>query len=489
MKQFMIYNLSNPISQSIKIRIMVIVLGLLVLLPAGLYVPAGMAQEGQTEGPVYIVQEGDSLWDISLRFGVSLNDLQNANGIGDASQVAVGARLVIPGLEGIQGVLVTETVPYGETLRSLSRLYQASEEILVRLNHLSSPAELYAGATLVVPDRSETALPEQRARLNPGQSLLELAVLRGANPWELVAMNQLSGTVSALAGDVLRAPGGPAADEQPVEPGALPEAIQAVGLKPSPMAQGKTAVIEVSGQAGLILSGSLAGSELHFFPQKDGQYFALQGIHAMAEPGLYPLTLSGTLPDGAEFTFSQAVFVRVGGYRFDPGLIVSPETIDPAVTRPEDAQWTALAGPVTAEKLWQGIFQSPAPPEFKECWPSVFGSRRSYNGSPYSYFHTGLDFCGGVGTKIFAPAGGKVVFAGPLTVRGNATMIDHGWGVYTGYMHQDQLLVKAGEIVEAGQVIGLVGGTGRVTGPHLHWEVWAGGVQVEPLDWMEQEYP
>jgi murein DD-endopeptidase MepM/ murein hydrolase activator NlpD len=170
-------------------------------------------------------------------------------------------------------------------------------------------------------------------------------------------------------------------------------------------------------------------------------------------------------------------------------LIVSPETIDPAVTKPEDAQWQALATPLTTQKLWDGIFESPTPPEFSDCWPSLFGNRRSYNGSAYDYFHSGLDFCGGVGTEIFAPAAGKVVFAGPLTVRGNATIINHGWGIYSGYMHQSEILIKTGDTVETGQLIGLVGGTGRVTGPHLHWEIWAGGVQVDPMDWLERTFP
>jgi murein DD-endopeptidase MepM/ murein hydrolase activator NlpD len=76
-----------------------------------------------------------------------------------------------------------------------------------------------------------------------------------------------------------------------------------------------------------------------------------------------------------------------------------------------------------------------------------------------------------------------------LTVRGNATYIDHGWGVYTGYLHQSQLLVQAGDRVETGQLIGMVGNTGRATGPHLHWEVWVGGVPVQPLEWTSQSYP
>jgi murein DD-endopeptidase MepM/ murein hydrolase activator NlpD len=214
----------------------------------------------------------------------------------------------------------------------------------------------------------------------------------------------------------------------------------------------------------------------------------------MTDPGIYKMTLKGTLPAdapdfGAGFQFSQSVLVRSGDYPFDPVLTVSPETIDPAVTQPEDAEWAALTATATPEKLWSGAFTSPAPPPFNDCWPSRFGNRRSYNGSDYSYFHTGLDFCGGVGTEILAPAAGKVVFAGPLTVRGNATVIDHGWGVYSAYLHQSEFLVKVGDIVQQGQSIGKVGGTGRVTGPHLHWEIWAGEVQVDPMDWLTETFP
>ena len=82
-----------------------------------------------------------------------------------------------------------------------------------------------------------------------------------------------------------------------------------------------------------------------------------------------------------------------------------------------------------------------------------------------------------------------MVFTGALTVRGNATVIDHGWGVYTAYAHQTEVHVSEGDWVETGQVIGLVGETGRVTGPHLHWEVIVGGVQVDPMYWLSQAYP
>lgn len=480
--------------------------------------PASAQDQPQPDGPVYIVQEGDNLWAIALRFGVTLGDLQSANALGADQPISVGMKLVIPGFEnlGVSGVLTTSTVAYGEDLNSLSRRTGVPVEVLARLNRLVSPNELYAGMPLILVESDpaatgeSTSSPGARPMLAPGQSLLELAALRGENPWTLVHAAGALPPFAILPGQVLWLPrvgansvpdsvldqGAPSAPGAPViGPGAFPDAVDSVSLDPLPAGQGRTLQITLSGQPGMQLLGSLAGRSFTFFAGAEAEnaslrseYDALQGVHAMLEPGFYPLVITATLATGELFTFSQPIYVKAGDYVYDPTLIVSPETIDPAVTRPEDAQWAALTAPVTPEKFWNGQFQVPVPPEFAECYPSRFGSRRSYNDGPYNYFHTGLDFCGNNTTDVLAPAAGRVVFAGPLTVRGNATIIDHGQGVYTGYLHQSELFVQAGDMVQPGQVIGKVGATGRVTGPHLHWEVWVNGVQVDPLEWLEKTF-
>jgi murein DD-endopeptidase MepM/ murein hydrolase activator NlpD len=456
-----------------------LLLGFSLLLPLGV----AAAQDQPPDGPVYIVQAGDSLWDIALRFGVTLDAIEKANNITDPNQLAQGDRLVIPGLTGISGVLTTETVNYGDSLLSLSRQYQIPTDTLIRLNHLNSPAELYAGASLIVPEQNAKTQAYRRLGLAPGESLLELAVLQNANPWSLVNTNAISGTWDALPGDVLLLPDAQASPG----PGALPQEISDVALSPLPLVQGKTTSIEIVGQAGMHLGGKLLDDPLNFFPEQGG-YAALHGVYAMTDPGLYTLSISGTLATGEVFAFSQSIFVRAGDYPYT-ALTVDPKTIDPAVTQPEDAEWKALAAPVTPVKQWTGQFQNPVEAPFQNCFPSRFGERRSYNGSGYIYYHTGLDFCGDIGNKIFAPAAGTVVFAGPLTVRGNATLIDHGWGVYSAYFHQSKFEVKVGDRVQLGQEIGLIGNTGRVTGPHLHWEIIVGDVQVDPMDWLNQAYP
>jgi murein DD-endopeptidase MepM/ murein hydrolase activator NlpD len=185
------------------------------------------------------------------------------------------------------------------------------------------------------------------------------------------------------------------------------------------------------------------------------------------------------------------VLVTAGDYPREDILLNDPSTIDPATTESELQNILALTAPFTPVRYWNGIFNSPAVDP--NCFTSRYGTRRTYKviNSDFEVpgFHTGLDFCGGEGLQITASAPGKVVFAAPLTVRGNATIIDHGWGVYSGIWHQSAIFVHVGDVVEQGQVIGLVGGTGRVTGAHLHWEVWVNGVQVNPLNWLDQAYP
>lgn len=458
------------------------VISLVLIFSVSLPARSVNAQTTSTSGPVYIVQDGDALWDIAYRFHVSQDDLANANGIINANQITVGQPLVIPGLEGIQGELTTEQVPFGETLRSLSLRYHLSIDILARLNHLTSPNELYAGFSLVILKNNASPALGKRISLGASQSLLELSILNNTDAWTMLNDNQLYSSSDVLPGDVLRRPG-----EQDAGPGGLSPVIISASI--STLIQGQTAEIQIEGTKGLALQGSLMKRSLNFSTKQDGNYFALQGVYAMAEPGLYPLNINITLPDQSSFGFSQDVLVYAGDFLYDVPLSVDPATLDPEVTGPEDSQWYELASHVSPEALWQGIFTLPVEPVFAECYASRFGSRRSYNGSDYKYYHTGVDYCGQVGDPIYAAASGVVVYTGLMTVRGNATMIDHGWGVYTAYMHQSEILVNVGDHIEQGQLIGRVGNTGRVEGPHLHFEILVGGVQVDPLEWLGKVFP
>jgi murein DD-endopeptidase MepM/ murein hydrolase activator NlpD len=440
----------------------------------------------QTSGPVYIVQSGDTLSFIASRFNVSINDLVAANPSLDPNLLSEGQEIVIPGLEGVTGILATEIIPFGDTLRSLSRRTQVSDEQLKKLNRLVSPTELYVGISLIIPTQEQQEPLNTRITASTGESLLELAVKQGSDPWTLASINKLDGTWNTLPGDILYSPtsgnGGNATG--------LPSAFLSASIEPLPMIQGGTEVIRAQVPEGVSISGMLVDMPLHFFQANSGQV-ALQGVHALLAPGVYPLLMEATLTDGSRQSFEQMVLVTSGDYLSENIPLNDPSTLDPAVTGPELGTITALTTPSTPTRYWNGIFTSPA--IYTDCFTSRYGTRRTYkvinSDIEVPGFHTGLDFCGGESLQIFAPAPGKVVFAAPLTVRGNATIIDHGWGVYSGFWHQSEILVNVGDTVEQGQVTGLVGGTGRVTGAHLHWEVWVNGIQVNPLDWLNQAFP
>jgi len=440
----------------------------------------------QESGPVYIVQAGDTLSYIASRFNVSINDLITANPSINPNLLAEGQEIVIPGLEGVTGVLETEIISFGDTLRSLSRRTQVSDEQLKKLNHLVSPTELYVGISLIIPKQDQQESFNTRITASTGESLLELAVKENSDPWTLASVNKLVGTWDTLPGDILYSPTGNSEENAT----GLPAAFLSASIEPLPLVQGGTEVIRAQAQDNTSLSGMLVDKPLHFF-QANNDQVALQGVNALLDPGVYPLSIEATLPDGSKQSFEQMVLVTSGNYAKEDILLNDPSTIDPAVTEPELEEVTAVTAPSTPTRYWNAIFTSPATDP--NCFTSRFGTRRIYkvvnSDTEVPGFHTGLDFCGGEGLQIFAPAAGKVVFAAPLTVRGNATIIDHGWGIYSGIWHQSQIFVNVGDRVEQGQVIGLVGGTGRVTGAHLHWEVWVNGVQVNPLDWLNQTYP
>ena len=111
---------------------------------------------------------------------------------------------------------------------------------------------------------------------------------------------------------------------------------------------------------------------------------------------------------------------------------------------------------------------------------SAFGIARVYNDTLKGY-HSGTDFRAKIGTPIIASNDGKVVLAQNRFYSGNSIIIDHGEGIYTCYYHMSQFKVKKGAMVKKGEVIGLSGDTGRITGPHLHFSTRVGGLQVDPL--------
>lgn len=450
--------------------------------------------------PEYIVQSGDTLSGIAILFDISMDEILQINNIQDANSIYPDLRLKIPGYPGIKGLITPVILNIGESWQNLLVKYQTDENTIVKINKLISPYTLYPGTTLLMPINESIPVINSVAMVSEKTTFLEKAVLLNANPYVLLAENRRNSSLDFYSNELIYANNPDLASIN-----AISESMEALSLSPLPLAQGDTISIKLKTKAPLTLSGNLNGQDLHFFSPDNINYFALVGIHAMAAPGITDFSIIASDGSNKIFTYSQDLLLVSGNFDSDPNLTVAPEMIDPAITGPELEQVSALTSVFTSEKYWEGVFLSPDTDyaleipnyEAKKEITSFFGTRRTYNDDPTTTFHTGVDFGGGVGLPIVATAAGKVVFAGVLDVRGNATIIDHGLGVFSAYYHQNEILVKTGDLVKKGQQIGRVGNTGRVdraneysgAGAHLHWELWVNGIQVNPLNWLNYEFP
>lgn len=209
---------------------------------------------------------------------------------------------------------------------------------------------------------------------------------------------------------------------------------------------------------------------------------ALLGVDLQKPAGTYEFTATAT-PSTGEATSCRAMVKVEEGHFATENLTVKQQFVEPdpaqaARAEEETKKLRAIYEHVTPERLWSGPFRVPLDGVFKG---TNFGRRRVLNGHPGSP-HTGVDFPAATGTPVHASQSGRVVLAQELYFAGNTVIVDHGLGIYTFYCHFSEIDAKVGNEVKAGTVIGKVGATGRVTGPHLHWGLSVERARVNALD-------
>lgn len=434
---------------------------------------------GQEEA-VYIVQQGDTLSSITLRFGISLEDLLLANAISDPNTVKIGQHLIIPGLEGISGILSSLALPYGSSLTGLTRQYGLNSTDIVFLNRITSPSEIIAGVKFIIPINEQDKLLVPLIRLQKSSTLIEAAIQTGTTPWSLINNNQLFANWDAIAGDTLY--GNPA---EGLSFTTFQE-IRKLTFTELPFIQGETIQIEINTNTPLDLTGKIDNKEIHFVTEDGQTYYGFLGIHALADPGPYSFEITANFSDGSNQTFEQLVLISAGAYG-DEWVNVPEEYLNEDDIVEEDSYLMPILTNVSSEKLWEGFFQYPVDEPLVN---SSFGQRRNYNNGELFFYHTGMDFAvNAPNLNVYATAAGKVVLAEPLTIKGNAILIDHGWGVYSGYWHLSEFSVSVGDFVNAGDIIAQIGNTGRSAGPHLHFEIDIAGTPVNPQTWLGKEFP
>jgi murein DD-endopeptidase MepM/ murein hydrolase activator NlpD len=232
-------------------------------------------------------------------------------------------------------------------------------------------------------------------------------------------------------------------------------------------------------EGSVVRRGEVAGEPLHFVRSRDGTSRALIAVPVEA-PDSLPVSLILETGERSD-TLSILLPVHRAGYASET------LSVPPAYARPDSAAAARIQSEIERSRrvsrssqerrrIWRGPFRLPRASRIT----SAFGTARVYNGEVQSR-HLGTDFAGAIGAPVRAPAKGVVALVADFYLAGRAVYIDHGAGLVTAYFHLSKALVRESDTVVAGQRIGLVGQSGRVTGPHLHWVARYGAISVDPM--------
>lgn len=480
-----------------------LILGLLV---AGmLWLPASVMGQDATavDQPgvtIHVVQRGENLFRLAQRYGLTVDQIAQMNGITDPSSIYIGQRLLVPtaGATPVPTSEVSHIVQPGETLDSIAQLYGVAAADLRTLNHLTADATLVVGQMLDVSSpsvaansalpKAPDAAPDRAAEtvihtVVSGESVFKISKLYGVTVNDIVQANHLTDPETIYPGQQLTIPG----VVPPQIASVLPAPAVSLSVTPLILVEGRSGEFRLTTSKSVTASGTFLDETLHDGVDSTGTHHTLLvGLPVGTKAGVYPLTLTMTDSAGTQTNIDANIQVVSGGYGLET-IQLPPDRTDLLNPQMEDAEMATLRrvmSPFTPTRYYDGPMGLPVAAPLS----STFGNLRSYNGTGYSRVHTGTDFAAAPGTPIMAAAAGKVVLVEPLEVRGNVTIIDHGWGVYTVYCHQTEQDVHVGDMVTAGQVIGTTGSTGRVTGAHLHWELWVNDVPVDAMQWVSDSF-
>lgn len=373
----------------------------------------------------------------------------------------------------------------GETLTLIAAQYGSTVPAIVAANRLADPDQIAANQILVVPP---AYAPLLSIVVGPQDTLSGIARRYHSRPEDLAALNGIGNRERLEPGQDLLVPA-PANQPSPALP---PGPIVSILTAPAVPVQGQTVSLRVLVDAGepISLTAALPGQAVPLRQSSPGSYWGLAAIGGFAEPGVLPVEIRWSTPSSpTPQTLGWPIQVADAGY---PSFAIElpPDKsglLDPELVRAENEKVAAIWSQPETDPAWRGRFRRPVDDEFPTSAP--FGQRRSYNGGPMSSYHAGQDFSAPEGTPVVAPAAGTVVLAEPLVVRGNAVIVDHGGGLFSGYWHLVDLAVAPGQAVQPGDLLGHVGTTGLSTGNHLHWELRLHGIAVAPLQWVSTWFP
>ncbi len=257
------------------------------------------------------------------------------------------------------------------------------------------------------------------------------------------------------------------------------DALQAM-LKPNTPALGDTVSVWIATNQSSGIAPTVTSDRKIFpvFAMSPNRWRAFIPTTPLDRAGLRQVIVTG---DG----LSQTLAMQLGDREFPTQSIWLNDAN--GGLEPTDYEWdkvSAFKKLVTPQKFWKGAFVRPNDGEIT----TGYGVRRYYNGEfANDYYHRGVDYAGGYGSPVVAPAAGYVRLVGTVAqgfrLHGNTIGLDHGQGVASIFLHLSEIYVKEEDFVQAGQVIGAIGATGAATGPHLHWGLYVNGEAIDPVVW------
>ncbi len=460
-----------------------LLLGAVLIWVSMAVMPVSAAPGSDTPGTSgYLVQPGDSLVILAQRFGLSVRALMRLNGLRHPRQLYPGQVLRIPDVT--IDLSQTYFVEGEDAMAWLGRWAELEPEVLARRNGLLRMVPLVPGVAVRLPVGTVPCAVPLRS-----VPWLKRAPRVGGAIWSgrtLAAVLQVNPYPLPSDATLILPPSDNACPEVHGE-SRRDSMLQTWSLRPQPVTRGEVAVLMI--ETGAPISSCHVAYLDRSEPCYTGdapsrQWVTWLGISPLVEPGLYPVTVTFEMPGGPTEVASFSLAVAAGHYDYERIDLPADRQalLDPQRTRLERLKIAELRERRTSERFWTMPFLRPV----EAPVTSYYGSRRSY-GAGFTSYHAGVDFRAQVGEPVSAPAAGQVVLAEPLVVRGRAVVIDHGWGIVSGFWHLSAIEVSVGEWVSAGQRVGQVGNTGLSTGPHLHWELWVNGVAVNPLSWVDPE--
>ena len=259
----------------------------------------------------------------------------------------------------------------------------------------------------------------------------------------------------------------------------LSASLPDVSLSSSDIPQGDVVLIRVKGEKGAPPRVTWLNKEVYLISNPDNtDWYGFLAADLKAKPGRYPLTVESR-PSSPK----KEIGIRITEKQFGVRRLTLPKKmvdLDAETlkrVREESGEMKKLWAPPFLEAIWEGPFVRPVPGEVV----GAFGRSSIINNQARSP-HSGVDLRAERGTPVKAMNRGKVVLTGDHFFTGLTVVIDHGGGIQSMYFHLDKILVHDNQQVGKGEVIGLVGSTGRVTGPHLHLGVRINGSRVDPLE-------